>query len=102
MTRCRACIRVGALLRHCGYDAVNNPRGRNSLVMSFILILIFVAIAASSAVAALTWAIKSGQFSNLSQGAATIFDDEMASPEPLDLFPKDNAGATPPEQRHEA
>ena len=61
--------------------------------MSFVLILVFVALAASSAAAALCWAIKNGQFHDLSGGATTLFDDEATDPEPPDAFPKDTLGA---------
>lgn len=60
--------------------------------MSFLLIFVFIAAAAASAATALSWAIKNGQFKNLSAGAATIFDDEATDAEFQDAFPKDTTG----------
>lgn len=44
-------------------------------------------LAGASAVFALLWAIKTGQMSNLNQGAASIFDEEEPIGVITDSFP---------------
>lgn len=41
----------------------------------------------ASAIAALVWAVKNGQFSNLQQGATIIFDEEEPEGVQQDFFP---------------
>lgn len=60
--------------------------------MPFLLVIVSVALAGASAAAALSWAIKSGQFKDLSRGATSLFDDEAQDPEPPDTFPKGPSG----------
>lgn len=53
-----------------------------------ILLLVFGLIFLSgSALFAIYWAAKSGQFSNLSEGAATIFDEDEPVGKGTDRFP---------------
>lgn len=50
------------------------------------VVLIAVAIMAS-AIYALNWAIKTGQFHNVEKGATVIFDEEEPIGRPTDSFP---------------
>jgi cbb3-type cytochrome oxidase maturation protein len=57
-----------------------------------ILLLVFGLIFLSgSALLAIYWAAKSGQFSNLSEGAATIFDEDEPVGKATDRFPVKNS-----------
>ena len=58
--------------------------------MTFVYILMWscMVLAGASAVWALLWAIKTGQMSNLNQGAASIFDDEEPVGAITDSFPE--------------
>jgi cbb3-type cytochrome oxidase maturation protein len=64
-----------------------------------VAFLIAVAITAS-AVYALHWAVKSGQFRDLEKGATTIFDDEEPMGTPTDFTlgkpPARRSAARPP------
>ena len=58
--------------------------------MTFAYILMWgcMLVFGASAVWALVWAIKSGEFNNLEQGAASIFDHEEPIGVVTDAFPE--------------
>lgn len=57
---------------------------------TFLLVfgLIFLS---GSALLAIYWAARTGQFSNISEGAATIFDEDEPVGTPTDRFPVKNS-----------
>lgn len=56
-------------------------------MVAFIVIWIFMSILGLSAVAALVWAIYTGQFRNLASGAESIFDEDEPIGKITDHFP---------------
>ena len=59
---------------------------------SYIIAFVIALLITGSAVVALRWAVKSGQFRNFEKGAETIFDEDEPMGRPADSFP----GKTPP------
>ena len=57
------------------------------MTVAYILIWGCMLIFGSSAVCALIWAIRTGQMSNLGDGAASIFDKDEPIGRPTDFFP---------------
>lgn len=55
--------------------------------MIYIITWGLVLTASASAVAALVWAVNSGQFQRVEQGATSIFDGPEAEREEADHFP---------------
>ena len=57
--------------------------------MTFAYVLMWgcMIVFGASAVWALVWAIRSGEFNNLAEGAASIFDDEEPIGRMTDSFP---------------
>jgi cbb3-type cytochrome oxidase maturation protein len=60
----------------------------SSYIIAFVIALLITA----SAVFALRWAVKSGQFRDFEKGAETIFDEDEPMGRPQDSFP----GKPPP------
>ena len=58
----------------------------------YIIALIIALLITASAVLALRWAVRTGQFRDYEKSAETIFDDEEPMGRPADSFP----GKTPP------
>ena len=56
----------------------------------FIVIWLFMFLLFISAVAALIWAIVTGQFQNFQKGAQSIFDEEEPIGHMTDSFPNQN------------
>jgi cbb3-type cytochrome oxidase maturation protein len=57
-----------------------------------IILLVFgFVILSGSALLAICWAAKSGQFSNITEGAASIFDQDEPVGVPTDRFPVKNS-----------
>ncbi len=52
-----------------------------------ILLILGFFFLGGSALFAIYWAAKTGQFSNVSEGAATIFDEDEPVGTPTDRFP---------------
>jgi cbb3-type cytochrome oxidase maturation protein len=64
---------------------------------SFYLLAFFLALALTgSAVWALRWAVKAGQFHDLEKGATVIFDDDEPVGRITDRFPGASRSAVPP------
>ena len=57
----------------------------------YIVALVIALLITASAVFALRWAIRNGQFRDFEKGAETIFDEEEPMGVPTDSFP----GRTP-------
>lgn len=53
----------------------------------YAIALPFTLLFLASAVYALHWAVKNGQFKEFDQNAASIFDDEEPVGQPTDYFP---------------
>lgn len=56
-----------------------------------ILLVFGLVFLSGSALLAIYWAAKTGQFSNISKGAATIFDEDEPVGMPTDRFPAKNS-----------
>ena len=67
------------------------------MTLMVIVIWGFAAVCGLTAVAALVWAIRSGQMRNFGRGATSIFDDEEPVGRTTDGFPA--AADGPPEQK---
>jgi len=57
------------------------------MTLVYVVIWSSALILGVSAVWALVWAIRSGQFDDLRQGALSIFDDDEPVGKPTDRFP---------------
>jgi len=57
------------------------------MTFAYILMWTCMVLAGASAICALLWAIRTGQMSNLNQGAASIFDEDEPIGVPTDSFP---------------
>ncbi len=57
---------------------------------AYTFIFVIAAAVMASAVYALHWAIKTGQFREVEKGATSIFDDEEPIGTSTDSFPKKN------------
>lgn len=55
--------------------------------MAIVLIFLFVAAAGASSAAALSWALRQGQYRDLDASSRVIFDDEAETAEEEDHFP---------------
>lgn len=55
--------------------------------ISYIIAFVIALLITASAVAALRWAVKSGQFRDFEKGAETIFDEDEPMGRPADHFP---------------
>ena len=55
---------------------------------AYIFVVVMAAAVMASAVYALYWAVKTGQFREFEKGATEIFDDEEPQGRPTDFFPK--------------
>ena len=60
--------------------------------ISYIIAFVIALLITASAVVALRWAVKTGQFRDFEKGAETIFDDDEPMGRAADSFP----GKTPP------
>ncbi len=56
--------------------------------MVYLAIWLFMASLAVTAIAALVWAIRTGQFADFQQGARSIFDADEPVGDMTDHFPK--------------
>lgn len=54
---------------------------------TYLFVVLIAAAIMASAIYALNWAIKTGQFRNIEKGATEIFDDEEPIGRPTDFFP---------------
>jgi cbb3-type cytochrome oxidase maturation protein len=59
---------------------------------SYIIAFVIALLITASAVLALRWAVKTGQFRDFEKGAETIFDEDEPMGRPADSFP----GKSPP------
>jgi len=59
---------------------------------SYIIAFVIALLITGSAIVALRWSVKSGQFRDFEKGAETIFDEDEPIGRPNDSFP----GKTPP------
>jgi hypothetical protein len=82
---------------------IESVSGKSASIMSFYYVLIvsgFVFLT-STALLALNWAIRRGEFRNLSKAALLIFDEEEPVGKMTDFFPghgpKDESRRLPPE-----
>lgn len=57
------------------------------MTLVYVVIWSSAVLLALSAVWALVWAIRTGQFQSLQQGAASIFDEDEPIGVPTDAFP---------------
>lgn len=55
---------------------------------AYIFVVVMAAAVMASAVYALYWAVKTGQFRQFEKGATEIFNDEEPEGRPTDFFPK--------------
>ena len=55
---------------------------------AYIFVVVMAAAVMASAVYALYWAVKTGQFREFEKGATEIFDDEEPQGRPTDFFPR--------------
>ncbi|MBK8478935.1 MAG: cbb3-type cytochrome oxidase assembly protein CcoS [Opitutaceae bacterium] len=55
---------------------------------SYIFVVVMAVAVMASAVYALYWAVKTGQFHQFEKGATAIFDDEEPLGRPTDHFPQ--------------
>ena len=55
---------------------------------AYIFVVVMAAAVMASAVYALYWAVKTGQFREFEKGATEIFDSEEPQGTPTDFFPK--------------
>ncbi len=55
---------------------------------AYTFVVVLAAAVMASAVYALYWAVKTGQFRNFEKGATAIFDDEEPEGHPTDFFPQ--------------
>lgn len=62
---------------------------------SYIIAFVIALLITSSAVVALRWAVKTGQFRNFDKGAESIFDDDEPLGQPQDSFPGKKPPAKP-------
>lgn len=68
---------------------------------AYTFIVVIAAAVMASAVYALYWAVKSGQFREIEKGATSIFDDEEPIGTRTDSFPsKKGRAKLPGEPRH--
>ena len=65
---------------------------------SYIFVVVIAAAIMASAVYALYWAVKNGQFSRLDQDARIIFDYEEPEGKVTDQFPRKKGRANPPDE----
>ena len=63
---------------------------------AYIFVVVMAAAVMASAVYALYWAVKTGQFREFEKGATEIFDDEEPQGRPTDFFPKKKGRANRP------
>jgi cbb3-type cytochrome oxidase maturation protein len=63
------------------------------MFLVYVVIWAFTLAAAASAVWALAWAVRSGQFRDFREGAASIFADGEPPGRPTDFFPGQRGGA---------
>lgn len=61
----------------------------------YIVALVIALLITTSAVLALRWAVRTGQFRDFEKGAETIFDEEEPIGKPMDNYP----GRTPTGER---
>ena len=61
----------------------------------YIIALVIAILITASAVIALRWAVRTGQFRDFEKGAETIFDEEEPIGRPMDSYP----GRTPTGER---
>ncbi|MFT3828933.1 MAG: cbb3-type cytochrome oxidase assembly protein CcoS [Opitutaceae bacterium] len=54
---------------------------------TYVFVVLIATAIMASAVFALNWAIKTGQFRNIEKGATEIFDEEEPMGRPTDSFP---------------
>ncbi len=54
---------------------------------TYLFVVLIAAAIMASAVYALKWAIRTGQFRDIEKGATEIFDDEEPIGRPTDSFP---------------
>ena len=55
---------------------------------AYIFVVLMAAAVMASAVYALYWAVKTGQFQQFEKGAKEVFTDEEPLGRPTDFFPK--------------
>jgi nitrogen fixation-related uncharacterized protein len=55
---------------------------------AYIFVVVMAAAVMASAVYALYWAVKTGQFQQFEKGATAIFNDEEPLGQPTDHFPQ--------------